>query len=79
MNDLISRQATIDALEKSKGTYVDRHVIIGKMQDIVNNLPSAEPEQHSMRGWICPVCGRGLSPLMMVCPCNNGKEWEVMC
>ena len=44
MNDLISRQAAIDALEESKRIYVDRRVIIGKMQDIVSNLPSAQPE-----------------------------------
>lgn len=39
-------------------------------------LPSVQPMQ---RGWICPVCGRGLSPLTMVCPCNNGKGWEITC
>lgn len=31
-----------------------------------------------MVGWICPVCGRGLSPFAAVCPCkNDGKGWEV--
>lgn len=30
-----------------------------------------------MFGWICPVCGRGLSPFTAVCPCKNGKGWEV--
>ena len=44
MSDLISRQAAIDAMEESKRIYVDRRVIIGKMQDIVSNLPSAQPE-----------------------------------
>ena len=44
MDDLISRQAVIDALEESKRIYVDRRVIIGKMQDIVSNLPSAQPD-----------------------------------
>ena len=39
----VSRQAAIDAMEESKRIYVDRRVIIGKMQDIVNNLPSAQP------------------------------------
>lgn len=34
----------IDALEKAKETYIDRRVIIGKMQDILNDLPSAQPE-----------------------------------
>lgn len=42
--DLISRHAAIDALEKSKKQYFDRRVIIGKMQDIVNNLPSAQSD-----------------------------------
>jgi len=43
--DLISRQAAIDAMEQAKEQYFDRRVIIGKMQDIVNNLPSAEPRR----------------------------------
>ena len=46
MDDVISRQAAIDAMEESKRIYVDRRVIIGKMQDIVSNLPSAQPEQR---------------------------------
>lgn len=37
---------------------------------------TAQPERI---GWICPVCGRGLSPLTMVCPCQNGKGWEITC
>ena len=33
-----------------------------------------------MIGWICPVCGRGLSPFTAVCPCkNDGKGWEITC
>ena len=34
-----------------------------------------------MVGWICPVCGRGLSPYTSVCPCHfEGKNgWEVTC
>ena len=49
--DTISRQAAIDALEESKRIYVDRRVIIGKMQDIVSNLPSAQPERKKGK-WI---------------------------
>lgn len=30
-------------------------------------------------GWICPVCGRGLSPSTSVCPCKVGNGWEVTC
>lgn len=33
----------------------------------------------SMQGWVCPVCGRGLSPYTYVCPCKNGKGWEITC
>ena len=43
-NDMISRQTAVDAMEQAKEQYFDRRVIIGKMQDIVNNLPSAQPE-----------------------------------
>lgn len=25
-------------------------------------------------GWICPVCGRGLSPWTHVCPCYEEKS-----
>ena len=34
-----------------------------------------------MTGWICPVCGRGLSPYTSVCPCKGmvQGEWEITC
>lgn len=34
-----------------------------------------------MIGWICPVCGRGLSPFTSVCPCKGFMEgkWEITC
>lgn len=31
----------------------------------------------AMQGWICPVCGRGVSPYTAVCPCKNGKVQNV--
>jgi len=38
------------------------------------------PKTVGLYGWICPVCGRGLSPFTYVCPCrNDGKGWEVTC
>ena len=27
-------------------------------------------------GWICPVCGRGLSPTTSVCPCRLTYNWN---
>ena len=44
--DLISRQAAIDAMEQAKEQYFDRRVIIGKMQNVVSNLPSAQSQPH---------------------------------
>jgi uncharacterized OB-fold protein len=30
-----------------------------------------------MEGWKCPVCGRGLSPYVTVCPCDGqGQRYE---
>lgn len=31
---------------------------------------SEEQKTGGMVGWICPVCGRGLSPFTSVCPCK---------
>lgn len=53
MSDLISRQAAIDALEQAKEQYFDRRVIIGKMQNVVSNLPSTQPEED------CDTCKYG--------------------
>ena len=34
----------------------------------------------TMVGWICPICGRGLSPFTTVCPCKNDqKGYEITC
>ena len=33
----------------------------------------------ALLGWQCPICGRGLSPLTSICPCQNAKGWETTC
>ena len=33
--------------------------------------------EYKPTGWICPVCGRGLSPFTSVCPCKD--KWEITC
>lgn len=43
-DDTISRKAAVDAMEQAKEQYFDRTVVIGKMQDIINNLPSVKLE-----------------------------------
>jgi hypothetical protein len=38
-----------------------------------------EPENKpcGLMGWICPKCGRGLSPFTDYCPCS--VNWEITC
>lgn len=49
------------------------------ISDLVNRpsncdipMPQGFGEQ---RGWICPVCGRGLSPWTSFCPCQS--DWKI--
>ena len=78
MNDLISRQAAIDALEQAKEQYFDRRVIIGKMQDVVSNLPSAQPERkkgtwiikdNPGTGWYRVTCSECGEDVTSTAPC----------
>jgi len=39
-----------------------------KLKEINRNLK--EKVNQGITGWICPVCGRGLSPFTNVCPCK---------
>lgn len=43
----------------------------------IDEQPTVEPS--GLAGWICPICGRGLSPFTSVCPCQGGKGWEITC
>ena len=39
-----------------------------------------KPNGGTLKGWICPVCGRGLSPYTSVCPCKGfNPGWKVTC
>lgn len=31
--------------------------------------PTKAPQPAGPSGWVCPVCGSGLSPFMTRCPC----------
>lgn len=35
------------------------------------------PVTITLYGWICPKCGRTLSPYTAVCPCSD--KWEITC
>lgn len=34
-------------------------------------------KNNSMVGWVCPVCGRGLSPWISYCPCKVSSETNI--
>lgn len=49
------------------------------VNDCVLRIPSScdipVPQRFGeQKGWICPVCGRGLAPWMSSCPCNSDAE-----
>ena len=88
MSDLIDRQAVIDELReyKTEPNISDDESEIKGYNDgidlaisVLSTLPSAEPSHNGLIGWVCPVCGRGLSPYTTVCPCQNQKGWEITC
>lgn len=45
------------------------------------NAKSETTNPPKMTGWICPVCGRGLSPYTSVCPCKGfvQGDWKITC
>lgn len=47
----------------------------------IDQITSETINPPKMIGWICPVCGRGLSPFTNVCPCEGWIEgkWEITC
>lgn len=36
-----------------------------------NDEKAADTQKELRYGWICPVCGRGLSPFMSYCNCQK--------
>lgn len=38
------------------------------------NKEFADAPSGGLMGWICPVCGRGLSPYTSSCPCAINRE-----
>ena len=49
------------------------------MSTDTTNPPTEKANPPKMVGWICPVCGRGLSPFTTMCPCKGWKGWDTAC
>ena len=51
------------------------------LEELIDEAPTidAVPSHGGLIGWVCPVCGRGLSPYTAVCPCQNQTRWEITC
>lgn len=41
------------------------------MEDVIT---TETPKQEPNIGWICPRCGRAVSPDVKVCPCNKSDN-----
>ena len=41
----------------------------------LSNCDMPFPNFVKQEGWICPVCGRGLSPWTSFCPCQS--DWKI--
>lgn len=50
-------------------TPEDQKIIDDNLQKLQN--------RGGLKGWICPVCGRGLSPYTSVCPCKGSHDFKI--
>ena len=69
-------ESTIEGYNQGLETAIS---VISNFKSLQNTSENPKKVQVATYGWICPVCGRGLSPITSVCPCLNGKGWEVTC
>ena len=50
---------------------MDNKEIMDQLKDLIEDekRKSEKYQQYNIKGWVCPVCGRGLSPYTSTCPC----------
>lgn len=72
-------QAQLDRIGMVKEIVNQSVEQTGRTVEMTGTATAKSYNVPAMQGWICPVCGRGLSPYTSVCPCKNGKGWEITC
>ena len=40
----------------------------------ISNCDIPMPQGIGQQGWICPKCGRGVSPFVDICPCSSDLQ-----
>ena len=59
--------------------YQTEKYVESLMSTETTNPPTEKNNPPKMVGWVCPVCGRWLSPFTSVCPCKGWKGWDITC
>lgn len=80
MADYIDRRMAIDAVRSYYDECDEREESIEeRIATTGGDAKSETTNPPKMTGWICPVCGRGLSPYTSMCPCKGYPKMEVTC
>ena len=85
MDDLISRQAMLDGIDKLIKIHFDRTVVLYKARKVAEDLPSVQPERKTGRWipdntdyyrtrFICSACGE--SEEVPTTGFGNGTMWD---
>ena len=56
---------TIDKIEELKTWMIESKPAEKILKDINNDL-----SKPTNKGWVCPICGRGVSPIVTHCECT---------
>lgn len=68
-----------DVTEELKKKMMNAPIVLETDKATGRNAESGNNNPPRLVGWICPICGRGLSPFTSVCPCKGWNNWEITC